>query len=135
MLSFLQILQNRAARIVTKCGWYTSVESLLNQCGWLSIRQLTEYHSLLLTFKIKRDKKPLYLNRKISQNFPYNTRLAAGHGIQHETVIKHDVMKFSFIPRTITTWNLLPIDIRTSHDVATFKRKLKPWIKSQIPVQ
>ena len=56
LLDFLQVLQNRAARL----GWYTQVSTILKQCGWLSVRQLLHYHSLLLAFKMIQDKKPAY---------------------------------------------------------------------------
>ena len=54
LLTMIQTLQNRAARIVTKSGWRTPVKEMLLQCGWLSVKQLVEYHSLLLVFKIKK---------------------------------------------------------------------------------
>ena len=48
----LQIVQNRAARIVTK-NWKSSTADNLNAIGWLSVRQLAFYHTVLLMFKIK----------------------------------------------------------------------------------
>ena len=38
LLAFLQIVKNRAARLVTKSSWHTSTEVMLNQLGWLSVR-------------------------------------------------------------------------------------------------
>ena len=43
----MQVLQNRAARQVTKLNWFTPTRKLLNQCNWLSISQLIFYHSAL----------------------------------------------------------------------------------------
>ena len=40
LLGFLQVLQNKAARIVTRLRWGTATEVLLNQIGWLSVKQL-----------------------------------------------------------------------------------------------
>ena len=40
----LQIVQNKAARIVTKSDSYTSTQKMLDQFGWLSIDQLGPYH-------------------------------------------------------------------------------------------
>ena len=53
LLSSIQIIQNKAAQLVCI---YTPISTLLRNCGWLSVRQLVVYHSLLLLFKIKRDK-------------------------------------------------------------------------------
>ena len=55
LLNSLQTLQNRAARAVTKLRWGTRTSTLLNQVGWLSIKQLIVYHRLVLVFKINRD--------------------------------------------------------------------------------
>ena len=41
LITALQTLQNRAARIVTKSNWGTSSSSMLFQIGWLSVRQCT----------------------------------------------------------------------------------------------
>ena len=35
LINALQVVQNSAARAVTKCNWRTSIKSLLTQCGWL----------------------------------------------------------------------------------------------------
>ena len=48
LLNILQVQQNRAARIVTRLGWETSIRCLLLQTGWLSVKQLYVYHSILL---------------------------------------------------------------------------------------
>ena len=45
----LQIIQNKVARVVTRLDWSTPVRDLLTQCGWLSVNQLTFYHSCLFT--------------------------------------------------------------------------------------
>ena len=37
LLTFLQVIQNQAARLVTKLSWDTRKEMLLNQLGWLSV--------------------------------------------------------------------------------------------------
>ena len=50
LINILQILQIRAARIVTKLGWYAPIKTLLDQCDWMSVRQLSVYHSLVLAF-------------------------------------------------------------------------------------
>ena len=62
LLKALQVLQNKAARTVTRSGWRTETAALLRQIGWLSVKQLVVYHSLLLVFKINRDGKPGYLS-------------------------------------------------------------------------
>ena len=59
LLHLLQVIQNCAARQVTRLNWYTPTKTLLDQCGWLSVKQLSIYHSLVLVYKVKSDKKPV----------------------------------------------------------------------------
>ena len=54
LLDSLQVAQNRTARLVTKLPLATSSETLLRQVGWLSVRQLSVFHSLTTVFNIKK---------------------------------------------------------------------------------
>ena len=49
----LQILQNKAARLVTQLDGYTPIATLLLQFGWQSLRKMVAYHSLNLLHKSK----------------------------------------------------------------------------------
>ena len=79
LIKSLQVIQNKAARVVTKCGKRTPVKEMLKQCGWLSVSQLGVYHSLVLLFKILQTKSPRYLYSKLSNqvNLPYRMRSTA----------------------------------------------------------
>ena len=74
----LQIVQNKAARLVCRKGIYTSIKSPLRECNWLSLRQLTVYHSLVLLFKVQKCQQPKYLYGMFTIERRYNTR---GEGI------------------------------------------------------
>ena len=132
LLKLLQILQNRAARLVTKQSQYTPNRVVLHQCGWLSVRQMVHYHSLLLVHKVKLDAKPEYFKSHFSSEFPYRTRLATGMGIRRDNRYNHDVTRLSFIPRTTAAWNQLPANLRSIETTTLFKNKLKSWIKDNI---
>ena len=54
LIKALQILQNKAARSVTRLGIFTPVKTLLKQCGWLSVHQLVFFHTVVLLFKISK---------------------------------------------------------------------------------
>ena len=78
----LQVLQNRAARCVTKLGWYTPTRKLLKQCNWLSVKQLIVYHTVLQVHRIVKCGSPLYLSDRLVSNYLYRTRQAAGGGVR-----------------------------------------------------
>ena len=133
----LQVIQNRAARCVTRLPWMTPTSVLLKQCGWLSVRQLVEYHSLVLLFKIRSCKKPSYIYKRIGNETVSNTRqelnrvnsrlLRDFRGMRTETA------RTTFIPRTIGQWNRLPQELRNIEDINQFKCQLRTWIVQNTP--
>ena len=135
LLDSIQVIQNRAARLVTKLDWYTTTSKLLSQCGWLSIRQLIFYHSLLMIFKIKIDKKPVYFHQKLSKHFKYRTRLASTNGVKINVKITKELSYQNFLYRFSQHWNELPVDLRQTEDIKTFKKNLKNWVLSNVPVK
>ena len=76
LLRALQTVQNKAARVVTNQGIFTSTKVLLRECGWLSVAQLVFFHSVVLLFKTRLTKKPRYLFEmaEIQENTRYGTR-------------------------------------------------------------
>ena len=134
LLRFLQVIQNRAARHVTRLGWYTPTQTLLTQCGWLSVKQLVVFHSLVLVYKIKSDKKPVYLYDKLGHEFSYRTRIADAHGIRQTGRLNSELNRKSFIPRSINHWNSLPHGIRLTLKLDDYKMKLKGWVKDNIEI-
>ena len=129
LIAGLQTLQNRAARLVTKSDWRTSSASMMNQIGWLNVRQLTVLQSLMIIFKTNRDRKPVYLYNKISNKFAVNTRLGANNGIKDTRRYKSTIASQSFTPRSIKHWNSLPNNIHTESNIVKFKSKLRAWVK------
>ena len=62
----LQVLQNKTARLYTrlpKMG--TTISYLLGQADFLSVHQLSVYHSLVQYWKIRKYKSPEYLYDRI----------------------------------------------------------------------
>ena len=47
----VQVVQNIAARQVSGLARHTRQSILLKECGWLDIKQVTKYHSLLQMWK------------------------------------------------------------------------------------
>ena len=130
LLSLLQVMQNAAARVVTKLPWNTPTSTLLLQCGRLTVRQMVNFYSLVLMFKIRLNKKPTYLYEKVSVKYGYRTRLATSGGIRENMLFSTELAKTTFINRTIKIWNMLPVDLRSARSEPQFKKRLKLWIKS-----
>ena len=136
LLNLLQILQNRAARLVSNKDRYTPVKELLSSCGWLSIRQLVAFHRVLLLYKVNYDIKPKNFMEKFSsnQNPFYKTRFQDDGHIKNSRIYRRDESKTSFVPDSIAVWNRLPALIRKSKNPEVFKTNLKPWIANNIEI-
>ena len=60
----VQVMQNKAARCITKLGWFTPTSTLLLQCNWLSINQIIFLHTILQVWKVRTLQTPAYLHHK-----------------------------------------------------------------------
>ena len=130
LLKSLQLVQNKAARSVTKRGRFTPVAELLKECGWLSVKQLVHYHSIIQIHKTLTTTYPQYIFKKLSSDFPYNTRLAQSESVRmgSEFQSKLDITEKSFMNRATCAFNELPTEIRKIAETETFKFKLKEWV-------
>ena len=54
LVNALQVCQSKVARLVKKLDRYTLIKVLIQQCGWLPVRQLIAYHTLVLLHKTIR---------------------------------------------------------------------------------
>ena len=79
LLQSLQVVQNRAARIVTRRGRYkySPAAELLKQCGWLSVRQFAVYQTCELVYKVLEHKYPQYNYKMLSSEYSRDNRQAA----------------------------------------------------------
>ena len=131
LIKALQVAQNKAARCVTKATWFTATRQLLKQCGWLSIKQLAFYHTMLNMYKILKSDKPMFLRNKLTRDFPYPTRQATGGHVRYAW---DSVVEGSFLSRGTKDYNRIPDHLKTITNLHSFKRKLKLWILLNIPV-
>ena len=136
LLHPLQVLMNKAARIVTGYNRYTSTKRLMTKCKWFSIKQLIFYQTVSMAHKMKMNKLPLYMYRKFSSVYPYETRQADGGCIRlgTEFTSKMSLCHDSFRYRAVSNYNSIPSQIRLTSNMGTFKLKLKKWVISNIPV-
>ena len=134
LLQALQVVQNKAARFVSRRGKYTPIAELLRQCGWLSVKQLVFYHSVLQIYKTILTTYPKYINSKLATQFPYNTRLAESDSVRmgSEFKCKLELTEKSFMSRATISYNKLPSELRKITKLEKFKNELKEWVQSNV---
>ena len=132
LLSAVQVQQNRAARSVCKLPWRTNTKTLLDQLGWLNVKQMVAFYSLKSLYKTKQTKLPKYVHEIISTPFNVNTRIAKTGGIRDTRLFKKELSKSTFISRTIDMWNTVPSEIRLENEENVFSNKLLLWVKQSV---
>ena len=131
LLNALQVQQLVAARLVCGFGclrW--SKRKLLDKVGWLSIRQLVFYHSVLQAKKTLSTGVPVPLHNSLSTAYPRPIRSATSGQIRQNPEF---TSQSTFRYRAMVFYNSVPSDVR-SGSLVSVKRKLKRWIKSNIPI-
>ena len=133
-----QVLQNRAARTVTKLSWFTTQRILLQQTNWLSIRQMIHYHTVLQVWRTRKHGKPKYLEMKFNRDFSYQTRRVAGgknktEGYLYVPEMETALGKKGLMVRGPSMWNNMTEELRTfSGNIVRFKKDLKKWIRENV---
>ena len=131
LLKALQCQQLTAARTV--CGiqsWKWSRSRLLKRMGWMSIRQLIEFHTILQAHKTLTTGKPAVMYHSLTSSYPYRTRSAtSGHIRLRDTTTSTK----TFQHRAMVSYNSIPENIRKG-TLPTVKRKLKTWVLKNIPL-
>ena len=117
LIKEIQVLYNKAARIVCRAHPRTSRKVLFDHLGWMTMRQLIVYHSLLAVFKVRNTGEPEYLHRILSQDSRNNRIMIPRQ--------KLSLSSESFCQRASRQWNQLPTSIRCQVKLKLFKTELK----------
>ena len=131
LVKAVQVKQLAAARAV--CGmasWRWSRSKLLNRVGWLSIKQLIFYHTVVQVHKTLQTQKPRPLFHSLSSDYPYRTRRAAAGQIRQDPSFS-TLNTFKY--RSMMSYNSVPDSVRQG-STDTVKTKLRNWIKNNIPI-
>ena len=137
LLSALQTAMNKAARAITRRGRETPTRELLRQVGWLSVRQMVFYHSVLLVYKVRQYGYPMYFAEKLSEEYVYNTRNSQDNVIRmgQQFRAKNAITTKSWRWRGAINFNKLPSDIRCTEGTNIFKMKLRIWVMNNIAIK
>ena len=131
LLKALQVQQLNAARSV--CGfnarWWSKCR-LLKRVGWLSVRQLVFFHTVLQAHKTMSTGLPKPLFAEFSADNPYTTRSVSRGNIR----LRDDYRSTStFKYRAMAMYNSVPVQVRTGTH-STVKLKLKKWVAENVPL-
>ena len=122
----LQRIQNCAARLVLRQAKHCSAKALLRTLHWLPVRARVEYKLATLSFKCLSSSAPLYLSQLLSPYIPSRTlRSQTAHLLTVPSFNLQTFGKKSFSVAAPELWNSLPLSLRKTDSLATFKKHLK----------
>ena len=126
LLHRLQLIQNSAARIVTRSKSTSHVTPLLIQLHWLPVAYRIQFKVLLLTYKSLHNNTPTYLSDLLESYTPARSLRSSTAGLLHVPKANLSTLgerAFSYIAPKL--WNSLPDYIRHCDSITDFKSRLK----------
>ena len=131
----LQRVQNPAARLVVMQGKFCHVTPVLHQLRWLTISFRINFKILLLTFKAIHGLAPSCINDLVKikpLNSSYRLRSNDGILLSHPNFNTSTTLgDRAFVASAPNLWNDLPLEIRMTKSVHTFKRFSKTHLLSK----
>ena len=121
----LQVLQNKAAQMVTHSPPRAIRNQMYDELDWLTVNQQIRYFTLLAVFRIRITGEPEYLAASLCNDNRNGTII-----VQNTS---SSMLKRSFKLRGSCNWNALPCEIRKLKKIGPFKREIKSWIKRNVP--
>ncbi len=129
----LQRVQNAAARIVMLIPKFDHISGVMCDLHWLPVKYRVQFKILLLTFKCQYGLAPGYLKDMICDHVP--ARSSRSSNVQFVLKVPRTKRKtlgtrsFSFYAPEL--WNSLPMEIRSTDDIDTFKSMVKTHLFRQ----
>ena len=125
----LQLIQNSAARLLTRSSRRCHITPVLASLHWLPVAFRVQFKVLTLTFRALHGQAPDYLIDLLTPYVPSRALRSADQGLlvipRTKMITKGDRAFQSVAPKL---WNALPCGLRTAASVDIFKKQLKTFL-------
>ena len=125
----LQLVQNAAARVLTRTRMRAHITPVLASLHWLPVVFRIDFKILLLVYKALNDLAPSYLRDCLDKYVPGRPLRSSSADlltVPTMSYVKYGKTAFCFYGPT--AWNKLPIHIRQAASVDIFKAQLKTYL-------
>ncbi len=120
------MVQNAAARVLTRTRKYNHISPVLSTLHWLPIKHCIDFKILLITYKDPNGLAPQYLSKLLSHYSP--PRLLRSQNSGHliiSRISKSTAGGKSLFYLAPKLWNNLPNTVREVDTLCQFKSRLK----------
>ena len=115
----------------------------MKECGWLTVKQLMVFHSLVQLHKTVQSKTPEYLYTRVitqlslldqGRTYNYDTRQQASGALRQLKSVEArlDLSERSWCWRASRAYYTIPASIKNESKLRIFKSELKTWVKENI---
>ncbi|KAF7247959.1 putative RNA-directed DNA polymerase from transposon BS [Varanus komodoensis] len=135
MVRILQLVQNRAARLLTGTGRYVHMTPVLRQLHWLPIEVRAQFKVLVMTYKALNGLGPGYLKKRLHPYMPSPPLRSAGEALLREPSVEEVrrvvTRRRAFSAVAPKLWNALPREVRLAPSLFVFQRQEKTFLFKQ----
>ena len=121
----LQRAQNNVARVICQQRQRVNARPLLKSLHWLPIQERIRYKVALITYKALSTSVPSYLNELLQCQETTRSLRSTDAPRLFVPRTRTETAKRAFSVAAPNVWNSLPIDIRNTDCLSTFRNKLK----------
>ncbi len=126
LVTKLQLVQNAAARVLTRTRKYEHISPVLSTLHWLPTKHRIDFKILLMTYKALNGLAPQYLSELLSHYSPPRPLRSQNSGhfkIPRISKSTAGGRSFSFLAPKL--WNNLPNTVREADTLCQYKSRLK----------
>ena len=128
LLKKLQMIMNRAARLIKTIPRRERITTTLIELHWLPIKARIVYKICVLTFQAKKLGKPTYLN-ELLEDYCTMSQVILRHNTEHcrlnESRYNQEIGRRAFKNCAPRLFNKLPASVKQCDDISVFKKRLK----------
>nr|XP_033957654.1 uncharacterized protein LOC117460383 [Pseudochaenichthys georgianus] len=125
----LQLIQNAAARVLTRVRKRDHITPVLAALHWLPIEHRIEFKILLLAYKALNGQAPSYLKELIIPYCPTRALRSKNAGLLVvPRIFKSTMGARAFSYQAPHLWNQLPVCVRAADTLSVFKSALKTFL-------
>ena len=122
----MQLIQNTAARLVTRTKVSSHISPVLHELHWLPVKFRLQYKLLLLAYRAVNGPAPSYISELLDYYQPSRSGLRSENkNLLDEKMSSRSWGDRAFAVAAPRLWNTLPDDIRACSSLESFKTALK----------
>ena len=127
----LQSIQNASAKLIVGAKKFDHVTQIKKDLHWLPVQQRIKYKILLLTYKALNNQGPGYIKDMLTLYEPSRTLRSSTAMQLVEQRTKSRFGDRAFCNSAPRLWNSLPLTLRCSDTINSFKTGLKTYLFKQ----